>query len=178
MKARDRRLSELEGAVLGVVKNHSPCTAYVVRKVFKASPVHHWKASAGAIYPVVERLECGGLLRSEEVARGRQKTRHYRVTKQGREALREWLLGAGEQLVVPPDPLRTRVFFLSTLGPRARRELLERPLEMLNQQLLALEDDCRRQETEDRFAFLAAKGALAVARARRDWILDLLQELG
>ena len=57
-----RTTSELEGAVLGVIWQEGPCTAYTIRKQFVASPSPQWSGSAGAIYPLVRRLEKKRLL--------------------------------------------------------------------------------------------------------------------
>jgi hypothetical protein len=42
-----RCLTELEGAVPGLVGQHGPCTAYRVRQLFQQSPTSTWRASTG-----------------------------------------------------------------------------------------------------------------------------------
>ncbi|HZE88705.1 MAG TPA: PadR family transcriptional regulator, partial [Verrucomicrobiae bacterium] len=72
MRAR-KGLSELEGATLGVVWSEQPCTPYAIRRVFQTSPSPFWSGSAGAIYPLVERLETRGLVRAEATMTGRRR---------------------------------------------------------------------------------------------------------
>ena len=173
-----RDLSELEGAVLGVVEERAPCTAYAVRKVFKESPVHHWQASAGAIYPVVARLGRARLLAAKASTRGSsQRTQEYSITAAGRKALRAWLLGQSNLLAVPPDPLRTRIFFFSKLTSPERLEALNQALAQIEGESIKLEADSRRNESNDQFAHFASRGALKVARARRQWIKEMIRAL-
>lgn len=176
-KPRQRDLSELEGAVLGIVRKNSPCTAYAVRKNFWSSPAHHWKASAGAIYPVMERLEAAGLLAAVESQRGRQSRRQYTLTRTGQTELRRWLCEASAQLVVPPDPLRTRLFFFDLLEPQERKSVLDQAQELIATQLPALEQDCRDRQKLDEFGHLAARGALLVAKARLKWISRISKQV-
>lgn len=49
-------MTELEGTVLGLIALHPESTAYEVRREFQKSRTAHWRASAGAIYPLIERL--------------------------------------------------------------------------------------------------------------------------
>lgn len=84
-------LSELEHAVLGVALVVQPCTAYAARVVFQRSPPVHWSGSAGAIYPLIWRLERGRLLRSAARRGDKRGTRLYRFTDSGVGKLRAWL---------------------------------------------------------------------------------------
>ncbi len=59
---RRRKLSELEGVSLGIVYKRQACTAYRVRSELKEAPSSHWRASAGSVYPLLNRLEANGLL--------------------------------------------------------------------------------------------------------------------
>lgn len=116
-----RALTELEGTVLGVVRLRQPCTSYRVRREFTESPSPYWSGSAGAIYPLMTRLERAGLLRSTAESTGSRRSREYRLTAAGRAALVRWLGPPvpPEVVGVPPDPLRTRVPFLEALPPAA-----------------------------------------------------------
>ena len=55
-------LSELEGGVLGIVHACPNSTAHVIREMFRGSRSSHWSGSAGAIYPLMKKLEGRGLL--------------------------------------------------------------------------------------------------------------------
>ncbi len=52
----------LELVILGVFHKKTSSTAYAVAKEFTTSPSSHWSGSAGAIYPIVERLSERGYL--------------------------------------------------------------------------------------------------------------------
>ena len=78
--ATSRALTELEGTVLGLVWARQPCTPYRVRREFTDSPSPYWSGSAGAIYPLMARLESAGLLRSAPHATGERGSRRYRLT--------------------------------------------------------------------------------------------------
>ena len=47
-------MTELEGAILGVIRLDPSCTAYRVRQVFLASRSDEWSGSAGAVYPAID----------------------------------------------------------------------------------------------------------------------------
>jgi DNA-binding PadR family transcriptional regulator len=56
----------LEGCVLGILWERGPCTAYAARKVLRESPSPYWSGSAGAVYPLLARLEGRRLVRAFE----------------------------------------------------------------------------------------------------------------
>jgi DNA-binding PadR family transcriptional regulator len=112
-----RELNELEGVAVGIIGENAPCTAYTVRMALKSSPSSHWRASAGAIYPLLERLETEGLVRSvvdDNDGRGR-KLLH--VTRDGQTALKAWIKDIGRPDLIANvfDPIRSRIFFIDNL---------------------------------------------------------------
>ena len=121
-----RMATELESCVLGIIAEHQPCTAYVVRRHLGVSLSSYWSASAGAIYPLLRRLEEREWIRVDEKDWGTRKRRSFSLTRAGRKRLREWFS--------PPivkwaaaftyDPIRTRVFFLDHETPIRRLEFL------------------------------------------------------
>ena len=60
-------MTELEGTVLGLIALHPESTAYEVRREFQKSRTAHWRASAGAIYPLIERLVKRDLLTARSI---------------------------------------------------------------------------------------------------------------
>ncbi len=115
-------LTELEGCVLGIVWSRGPCTAYLARKVFVDSPSPYWSGSAGAVYPLLARLEDRGFVRAQAHRAGRRASRRFVITPRGRRMLERWL---GPPLPawilgIPMDPLRTRMGFLAVLPARRR----------------------------------------------------------
>jgi DNA-binding PadR family transcriptional regulator len=117
-----RTLTELEGAALGTVIRDGPCTSYAVKELFRASPSEFWSGSAGAIYPLMKRLEQRGLVASERGSTGRRGHRTYRATPKGRRAFARWMTDAERAAAMGFDPLRTRLVFVDRLSARARAE--------------------------------------------------------
>lgn len=168
---RPARLSELEGAVLGLIWRAGPITAHLIRKTFLASPTDHFSGSAGAIYPLVRRLAAANLIEPSATAEGVKGGTAYALTAEGRRALKSWIAPADASTLVSVtfDPLRTRVLMLGLLGKRERARFLaeaEQELERrVNEETIALKNAC-----QDRWVEAACDGALAVMRARLRWI--------
>jgi DNA-binding PadR family transcriptional regulator len=110
-------LSELEGCVLGVICRSEPCTAYSVRAHFQGSLTTSWRASTGAIYPLIRKLARIGLISEEVVAGDRRGSRQLCTTAKGRAALKRWVEQRPEWLGEPSaDAIRTRFQFIATAG--------------------------------------------------------------
>ncbi len=114
--------TELESCVLGFIAEEGPCTAYVIRRRLAQSLSSYWRASAGTIYPLVQRLEARGWIKAEVGPRGSRIRRAYSLTSAGRNRIKQWL-----SVPIPisavaftHDPIRTRVFFLHLI-PLAQR---------------------------------------------------------
>ena len=126
-------LTELEGAILGIVASRQPCSAYEVRRRFERSPTWGWSSSKGAIYPAVRRLIGRKLLEAVQANRGEQRSEQLQLSELGERALAGWILAFSEGMGgAPVDPLRTRVSYLAALSvdeqfaflDRAEREVL------------------------------------------------------
>jgi DNA-binding PadR family transcriptional regulator len=173
---RARPLTELEGTVLGVVWSRQPCTAYQVRREFTDSPSPYWSGSAGAIYPLMARLQAAGLLRSQAHATGARKSRRYTLTAAGRAALARWVgPPVPDHIVgVPPDPLRARITFMRVL-PAARRRVFLRAIEAGMQKFLELaEQEYARGGYGGPDFEPMARGALAMQKARLEWFRSVV----
>jgi DNA-binding PadR family transcriptional regulator len=170
-----RALSELEGCVLGHLWKHGPCTAYAVRKEMLDSPSSHWSGSAGAIYPLLERLEKRGAVVSRQDARGDREHSLYELTRQGRELLKAWLAPSIERdlISIAPDPLRTRMYFLGALTARQRTTFLAQARAKLDRHLTEL----THSPDADEFERLAVRGAVRATRARIAWLEDVRRAL-
>jgi DNA-binding PadR family transcriptional regulator len=176
--AKARKLTELEGCILGLVWAEGPCSAYNLRKQIQSSPNPNWSASAGAIYPLVERLQARKLIRATAHAQGRRHSKRYVVTQAGSKKLCEWMAPPlSEELVgVPVDPLRTRLYFLGAL-PKAQQTVFFSDAERgIREQTRIVERDLAKSVAKDRIAAFAARGALAALHARLAWIRDVATE--
>jgi DNA-binding PadR family transcriptional regulator len=134
---RHRDLTELEHCVLGVVWRDGPVTAYEIAALFGRSLTPFWSGSAGAIYPVVQRLKKRGLIRgAHRVWRGSRRT-VLTISTKGRDTIREWLKPPLPEEIAAPalDSLRTRTFFLDILKPAERKTFLEDAMRAVTAQL-------------------------------------------
>jgi DNA-binding PadR family transcriptional regulator len=118
------RLTDLEGAALAEFAKRGPTTSYAVTRTFRESPSEFWSGSAGAVYPMVRRLEKRGLLKSESAEQGRRERTDYSITPLGRAALEHWLLDGDRAAGLGFDPLRTRLIYLDLVSPAQRGALL------------------------------------------------------
>ena len=171
--------TDLEAAVLGILCRDGPCTTYAVRRHFLDSPAPRWSGSAGAIYPLVRRLESAGLLVSKPGASGKRSRRDYRITRSGLAVLRRWLRSSSPaDSALPHDPLRTRMQFLEALPAAAATAFVTEVLETLTEQLASLERRSRRgDEGCSRFERFADRNAVLLTRARIRWLKEVREVL-
>ena len=101
-----------------------PRTGYEIKRVVDRSIRHFWAASYGQIYPELRRLEEDGLIEGENAPRGGRGRRVYKLTKAGREALTEWLLGSTLTIEYRDESL-LRLFFADALPREQALMLLE-----------------------------------------------------
>jgi DNA-binding PadR family transcriptional regulator len=170
-----RKLSELEGAALGIIARAQPLTPYQLRKYFAISPNPHWSASAGSIYPLVERLEAARLVRAEEHATGERVGWKYSITVTGRKRLRTWILGGDTVKVIGlPDLLRVRVAMMPVLPPAEQRQFIALMEQKLRETLaITRADVARKQQEGDPLNLLISRGALLQTEARLHWIHEV-----
>jgi hypothetical protein len=71
---------------------------------------------------------------------------------------------------VPPDPLRTRMYFLDLLPEKSRRKFMKAALLGAERNLLKVREDWKNRKSAGGVWYLAALGALASMEARRDWL--------
>ena len=175
-----RKLSRLELALLGLVSKGGPCTAYWLRREFQQSLSSFFSGSAGAVYPAVERLEKRSLIKATTRQEGRRTSRRYRLTSEGKKALKEWLLPPlpPEDVAFTMDPVRTRVYYLDALSPRERLSFAEDALARAKRRAAAVRAESdERRESGDRFAYLGGLGVLHEAKARIRWLEELRRSL-
>jgi DNA-binding PadR family transcriptional regulator len=124
-KRDDTALTDLEGAVLGFIASQGAVTGYAVAREFAASPSEFWSGSAGAVYPLMQRLTARGLLAGRSGARGRRIATWYAITPAGRAELKVWLLDIERAAGMGFDPLRTRMGFIGLLSETEQRRFLD-----------------------------------------------------
>lgn len=135
-------ITDLEGAVLGLVARDGPVTAYAVMRSFMRSPSRFWSGSSGAIYPLLKRIKVRGFIAGQSAQKGNRNATAFVLTTQGRDALNAWLLDADRAADIGFDPLRTRLYFLNLVSTADRNRLLDAVAE----KTLAAGDDERWQD--------------------------------
>jgi PadR family transcriptional regulator AphA len=109
--------------VLGLL-SLGPRSGYDIKTVVDRSTRFFWAASYGQIYPELRRLESEGLIEGEDAPKGGRSRRVYKITKAGRDALREWLLGSTVTIEYRDESL-LRLFFADALPRDEALMLLE-----------------------------------------------------
>jgi DNA-binding PadR family transcriptional regulator len=170
-------LTELEGGVLALIQQRGPCTSYAIRQEFLASSTPHWSGSAGAIYPLVERLTQRRLIRVLRPTPDGRGGKLLVLTGTGRRALFRWLGPPFSDLTlgVPPDPIRTRVGFLEILPRPARLPFLNEVVEKFQLDLAKREAEAANET--DPFERMALRGSYLVMQARLVWAKEIAAAL-
>jgi PadR family transcriptional regulator, regulatory protein AphA len=101
-----------------------PRSGYDIKRVVDRSTRFFWAASYGQIYPELRRLEEEGLIEGEDAPSGGRSRRVYKLTKAGRDALREWLFGSTVTIEYRDESL-LRLFFADSLPREDALLLLE-----------------------------------------------------
>jgi DNA-binding PadR family transcriptional regulator len=176
-----RKLTDLELTALGIIWKRSGCTTYEVIAEFSGSASAHYRAGAGSVYPLIHRLQEAGFVRSEHTLRGQKQQRQvHSITAKGKAALRAWLTPPipDEDIMIPADLLRTRVYFLEILPEAKRCEFLEHLATRLDQELKGAREILNQyRREENRFGVLAMEGTIHVMRARIRWVRKIHRTL-
>ena len=175
-----RSLSELESCVLALIGSNGPSTPYAIRQEFLNSLSPQWSGSAGAIYPLVQRMERQKLVRSTKHSTGRREGQLLSLTPAGTRAVQAWLRPDWPDWVVgvPPDPLRTRIDFLGMLPTRVGRKFLQAAASGVEQQLSKIQHDMKRRKLNRGFDYWTARGAVLSMQARLRWLKEIAKALG
>lgn len=163
-------LTELEQCVVGVVWRDGPMTAYEVAAHFSSSLSPYWSGSAGAIYPLVKRLQKRGLLRTKQRAWNGARKTMLTATAAGAALLREWLAPPLLPEAGGPtfDSIRTRLFFINVLRAEQRLAFIADAERVTSEQIRLNEEHWRTEE--DPLEALGAQGVVYELKARLKWL--------
>ena len=172
-------LTELESATLGAIAQLQPCSTYQVRRAFARSATAAWSASAGTIYPVIERLTRLGLVRAQVRSGDPRGRRDLSVTAKGRRAIRAWVLGlTARDAASMPDPVRTRLHFLELLESKDERAaFLDAAARLTDAAIAQTKIFLKAERAHARIDYLASLGALHQLEARRKWLRLVRRQL-
>ncbi|MEN0651690.1 MULTISPECIES: PadR family transcriptional regulator [Hyphobacterium] len=116
-------MTELEGAILTLLDMEGPMTAYGVRRAFLDSPSSFWSASAGAIYPALNRMEEAGWVASKDATRGKRPAKALQLTASGKAEISRWAIDTATAIGPGFDPFRLRAPLWMRLEVAERAEL-------------------------------------------------------
>jgi DNA-binding PadR family transcriptional regulator len=166
-----KSLTDMEAIALGVIARHAPCTAYKVQQSFLDSPSRFFSGSAGAIYPLVNRMKERGLVDSIPSSRGRRKSELLSLSERGRSAFTAWLYDMRLASDAGFDPVRARLsVFPDSLGEDSWRTYLRDLHRVLADRLRSIDAGPR----EHREAFPPTARALELERAALAAKVDLI----
>ena len=168
-------LTELESCALGVIRQIQPCSTYQVRCAFARSPTTRWSASAGSLYPVIERLLRLKLIKAEVRAGDARGRRDLSVTQERRASNTRLDHAAGARSgSIAPDPIRSRAHFLDLLGSEPKRATFLLRAENLTQSAIReTRIFLKAERRNSQFDYLVSLGGLYQLEARLKWLRTL-----
>lgn len=166
-----RKLTTTEYAVLGMVA-YGEASGYELARAAARGIAFIWRPSRSQIYKVLPRLASFGLVRSREVEqRGRPDKALYRITSEGRAALRAWIEEVEERPAGGTSVFLLKILYAWLAPPEAGlaqldayRRRMEETVAHFEELAHALPDD------EPVHSAIAVRHALARGRATLDWI--------
>jgi DNA-binding PadR family transcriptional regulator len=170
-KADPLTLTATECAVLGLLTKGER-SGYDLAKKAEGSVGWVWSPARSQIYAVLPRLVKAGLATSRKVPQsGRPDKQVYRITKKGREAVREWLESSEDR----DETFLLRVFFGDLMSRGALVALIERERELSKQRLAQFREI--EQRGPDYYPSLTLRWGFAYRRAVIRWAEEVLREL-
>jgi PadR family transcriptional regulator, regulatory protein AphA len=173
-------LTATESAILGLLARRGSLSGYDLKKAIEGSVGYFWGPAKSQIYAVLPRLVDDGYATRRKVVQAERPDKAvYRITKQGRQALKSWI----EETPMPPEPSRNplllKLFFGDISSPevlleqvRERRQAVER----LKAELEEIESVPRDPES-DFYPALTRRYGLRYAQAMIRWSEETEREL-
>jgi len=171
-------LSDTEFAVLGLL-TFGERSGYDLDKLAQRSIGYFWRPAKSKIYAILPRLVERGLAASSTVVQQTRPDKQiYRLTRRGRQALKEWLDSGELPRGVSRDGLLLKLFF----GEHADRDALRKQItgrkQRAERQLAELEAIERTIDRDaDFFPYLTLLHGLEDARSTIVWGNRALSEL-
>jgi PadR family transcriptional regulator, regulatory protein AphA len=164
-------LTATECAVLGLL-TYGERSGYDLAKKAQSTVGWVWAPARSQIYAVLPRLVRAGLASSRKVVQsGRPDKQMYRITKRGRDAVREWLESSEDR----DDTFLLRVFFGDLMSRDALVALIERERETSRERLAQFR--AIEETGPDYHPYLTLRWGFAHRRAVIRWADEVLREL-
>jgi PadR family transcriptional regulator AphA len=173
------RRSTTEYAVLGLLTK-GESSGYDLQLSARKGVGHVWTAAKSQVYSVLPRLVKDGLVTSRLVRQERLPDKQvYRITRQGRRALKDWLEEPVDDLASARSPFLLKIFFgaaMSRAALVAHVETMRAYADEVLAEYRAIEDRIARRP-EDYYGCLTLRWGLARAQAALEWAEEVLAEL-
>ncbi len=112
--------------ILGKLKVLGGSSGYDLKRDADRTLRAFWTLSQAQIYPLLAQLEGDGLVKGRSEPRGRRQRRVFTLTKDGEEALREWLRTDGRLSYELRDEGMLKLFFADVLDREDALALVRR----------------------------------------------------
>jgi PadR family transcriptional regulator AphA len=157
--------------------NRKPRSGYEIKAFADRSTRFFWAASYGQIYPELRRLEEAGLIEGKSEPTGGRRRTVYRITSNGKRALRDWLVSPGGTHELRDEEL-LKLFFADTVSDeqtlRIVREKRARHMEVL-ERLRAVESAGRARP--GRSSYLVLEYGIALNKFIAEWFAEAERRL-
>lgn len=173
------KLSHLAYIALGVVAESQPCSGYAVMKQFQSSSSTYFSGSAGAIYPLLRRLEAAGLIKEDRHKAGTRTRRTYSLTESGSDALASWICAPlpPEDVAFMVDLLRARTLFFEKIPKSRRKAFVKDARTQLERRISEFEHRIADTEKFGQIDRVSFQSVVLIDRARLAWLDIVEQEL-
>jgi DNA-binding PadR family transcriptional regulator len=114
-------LSATGKVILGMLAAR-PRSGYEIKQLVDSSARFFWAASYGQIYPELKKLESAGLIAGDDSSQGARQRTTFKLTADGRRALREWIERPPEVLEMRDEGL-LKLFFAGSIDPKRAGEV-------------------------------------------------------
>ena len=172
MSNANRGLTNLENVALAHIWRNGATTAHELRVAFADSSAGRYSGSAGAIYPLVKRLEAAGFVRGRAAANGAQKKKLYKITKAGQKAVENWIFAMAPADMFPDDPIRTRFQYAYLLNKADRARWLAAAKDAVDALDASVKSEYAADDYQSASDQHVLRGVLAMNRVRRRWLQD------
>ncbi len=171
-------MTKLEAILMGLLAERNR-TGYELLKVISASPSFGVRATAGSVYPALQRLVKAGLILAADASSGARPASSYRLTQKGESALEGWLrepvaVGTAEET----EDLLLRLLFSDRMPTDYLRSLLSAYLREMKAQVASLEASAAAWVAMPLRQRLCLENGLRSARTQVEWAERALTELG
>ena len=176
----DQSLSSLRLAILCLLLQ-APRSGYQLKKVFEETPMGHFSASPGAIYPAVRGMEADGWISGTVENPGSLRpTRTLSLTEKGFAFLRTHFSQpvVEQDVALRMDQLMLRFAFMSPLvGRRATCTFLEQLIDALASHISSLQTAYRKLDKDPVEGVLALQQGIESYKCKVRWARNALRVL-